>query len=139
MPRTSAFGIIFTVWKVSKYGVFSGPNTGKHGTENFRTWTLFTQWLWNWEFVLESKIWNNSSFLLPKEYFCRLQSFIFLTNSHIYVFHILAVKGHLPKFTISLILFFFQISLIFLWCFMLFNIESFMFAISLFEGWFPTA
>ena len=25
--------IMFTAWKVSKYGVFSGPNTGKYGTE----------------------------------------------------------------------------------------------------------
>ena len=29
-----------TAWKVSKYGVFSGPNTGKYGPE--KIWTLFT-------------------------------------------------------------------------------------------------
>ena len=39
-----------TTWKMSKYGVFSGPdfsvfspNTGKHGPEKLRIWTLFTQ------------------------------------------------------------------------------------------------
>ena len=39
-----------TVWKVPKYGVFSGPyfpvfglNTGKYGPEKLRIWTLFTQ------------------------------------------------------------------------------------------------
>ena len=38
-----------TVWKVSKYGVFSGPffpvfstNKGKYGPEKLRIWTLFT-------------------------------------------------------------------------------------------------
>ena len=33
-----------TTWKVSKYGVFSGPNAGKYGPEKLRIWTLFTQW-----------------------------------------------------------------------------------------------
>ena len=39
-----------TVWKKSKYGVFSGPyfpvlglNTGKYGPEKLHIWTLFTQ------------------------------------------------------------------------------------------------
>ena len=27
------FFVYYTVWKVSKYGVISGPNTGKHGPE----------------------------------------------------------------------------------------------------------
>ena len=33
-----------TVWKVSKYGLFSGPNTAKYLPEKLRILTLFTQW-----------------------------------------------------------------------------------------------
>ena len=40
-----------TAWKVSKYGVFSGPyfsafglNTENMDQKNLRIWTLFTQW-----------------------------------------------------------------------------------------------
>ena len=56
--------LVYTAWKVSKYGVFLvriflysdcirrfteeisvfGPNVGKYGPENLRIWTLFTQW-----------------------------------------------------------------------------------------------
>ena len=32
-----------TAWKVSKYGVFSSPNTGKYGPEKLCIWTIFTQ------------------------------------------------------------------------------------------------
>ena len=31
----------FTAWKVSKYGVFSGPNTGEYGPENTPYWDTF--------------------------------------------------------------------------------------------------
>ena len=33
----------FAAWKVSKYGVLSGPNTGKYGPEKTLYWTFFTQ------------------------------------------------------------------------------------------------
>ena len=40
------------IFSTQAYGVFSGPcfpvfgpNTGKHGAEKLRLWTLFTQWL----------------------------------------------------------------------------------------------
>ena len=58
--------VTHTVWKVSKYGVFSGPyflvfelNTGKYGPEKLRIWTLFTQCqLW--------QTWGVITFFKPK-------------------------------------------------------------------------
>ena len=51
---------IVTMWKVSKYRVFSGPyfpafglNTGKCRPEKLRIWTLFTQWVAKWWLSLE--------------------------------------------------------------------------------------
>ena len=32
------------MWKVFKYGVFSGPNVGNKDKKKLRIWTLFTQW-----------------------------------------------------------------------------------------------
>ena len=49
------YSLGFTAWKVSKYGAFSCPNTGKYGPEktpHLDIWTLFTEWS-----CLPSQLW----------------------------------------------------------------------------------
>ena len=58
-----------TAWKVSKYGTFSGPNTGKYRPEKLRIWTLFMEcwiythnfWLWAYTFDFQHVLLHLSS------------------------------------------------------------------------------
>ena len=55
--------ISITAWKVSKYGVFSGPyfpvfspNRGKYGQEKLRIRSLLTQWIEEGQDIVQLKL-----------------------------------------------------------------------------------
>ena len=81
IPKVNAvivfYTVIITAWKVSKYGVISGPYFSvlyadwiqeNADQKLLRIWTLFTQWMWYKSYTLsESDFFVNTGSLLQKK------------------------------------------------------------------------